>query len=128
MQGVLAVRDPVWTGEILFQGRPCFWGLYIWLPKISPASARVPAACALLDRGWGRPPQHVDVDVDPPGGDGDTQTHQPTVPTPAQAARHRPHRPTITPGPPPRKPTATRTPSRNIVGLLIPTCTAMSPS
>ena len=37
----------------------------------APASARVSAACALLDRGWGRPPQHVDVDVDPPGGDGE---------------------------------------------------------
>ena len=37
----------------------------------APASARVSAACALLDRGWGRPPQHVEVDVDPPGGDGE---------------------------------------------------------
>ena len=37
----------------------------------APASARVSAACALLDRGWGRPPQHVEVDLDPPGGDGE---------------------------------------------------------
>ena len=32
----------------------------------APASARVSAACALLDRGWGRPRQRLEVDDSPP--------------------------------------------------------------
>ena len=32
----------------------------------APASARIAAACALLDRGYGRPPQRVELDDPPP--------------------------------------------------------------
>ena len=46
----------------------------------APASARVSAACALLDRGWGRPPQHVDVDVDPPPAPGSYEALRRAVP------------------------------------------------
>ena len=32
----------------------------------APPSARITAACALLDRGYGRPPQRVELDDPPP--------------------------------------------------------------
>lgn len=36
----------------------------------SPGSARVAAATALLDRGWGRPRQRLEVDDSPPPAEG----------------------------------------------------------
>ena len=39
----------------------------------APASARVSAACALLDRGWGRPRQRLEVDEGSPGEGGEDE-------------------------------------------------------